>query len=132
MFRCVKASDRQKLKTAYLIIVRGLKKFIDSFKFFNVFLQKNLDALELCADRSRIILQQLLIYRVFVVSTLLFGFNNTRFNQDLHMMADGGLCQINDAKDLRTRPRAALFGKMVEYLESVCIPEGTRNFFNLF
>ena len=62
---------------------------------------------------SRIILYQLLVKVVFVVSALFFSLNKARFQQNLDVVANGGLGKVNYALDLGTLATSALFGYML-------------------
>jgi len=89
------------------------KRFIDTFKFFNIFYKKRFLGGFYHIYGRRILLNKLFIQIVRVVSTLLFGFNQARFQQNLNMMTYRRLCQVNYTLDFGALAGPTSFGDVM-------------------
>ena len=78
-----------------------------------------------------ILFHQLLVEGILVVSPLLFGFDEAGFNEDLEMMANGGLGKVNNILNVGTMTASALFGDMLQDPETISIPQSFGNLFDL-
>lgn len=83
-------------------------------------------------DRVGILLHELLVQRVFVVSTFFCGLDEVGFHEDFDVVANGRLGEIDDILDIGTGSASSLFRDMLKYPQAVCIAQGLGNLLNLF
>ena len=106
------------------------EKFIDSFKFFDVFFKKKSG----WPDQvyvGCIVLNELIVQVVLMMSTLFFGFYKPCFQQNLNMVADGGLCEVDYVLNFGTLTTSSLFGDVMQDLQAIRVSQRLGDLFNL-
>jgi hypothetical protein len=102
---------------------QGTKRFIDAFKFFDIFFQKKGSARFQHVYGIGVFLYQLLVQVVFMIPSLLFGFDEAGFHQDFDVVANGGLCEVDNVLYFGTLTATTFFGDVLQDFEAIRVAQ---------